>query len=567
MATEFTLPELGENIESIQVVKVLVKPGDTVAVDQSVLELETDKATIEVPSSVAGTVTSVHVGEGDDITVGQRILSLEGDGAAAAAAPAAPATEAPEAERSDGSDRSDTSPAAAEPAAAAAPEPAAADKPAAAATGPVDFTLPELGENIESIQVVKVLVKPGDTVAVDQPVLELETDKATIEVPASVAGTVTTVHVGEGDDITVGQRILSLEGEAAAAAAQPEGQRSDRSDGSDRSDKSPAGAKPAAAAPPAAEPAAARPVPEAPRDGARVAAAPSVRRFAREIGITIAEVPGSGPHGRISKDDVKAYARRLNTARPAAGGTTPVAPALPDFSRWGEVERRKMSVIRYKTAQHMALSWSQCPHVTIFDQADITGLDALRKRYSPQAEKAGGKLTMAVMVCKITAQALAKFPAFNASVDMDGRTIIQKRAIHLGVAVSTPRGLMVPVVRDADRKNMIQMAVEIQTLATKCRDGDIKLDELEGGSFTVTNLGRICGTHFTPIINWPEVAILGMGRAYEAPTVIDGGVAVRTLLPLSLSFDHRVIDGSDGAAFMGWIKSAIEEPLVLALDG
>ena len=437
-----------------------------------------------------------------------------------------------------------------------------------------EFMLPELGENIESIQVVKVLVKAGDPVAVDQPVLELETDKATIEVPSTVAGTISAIHVGEGDDVKVGQPILSLEGEGTLAAAPDqksadEAAAAEESDGSDKA-QSAALAEDASPPPPAPEPKPAPPpaAPPAESGSATVPAAPSVRRFAREIGIAIGEVPGSGPHGRVSRDDVKAYARKLNTERTSGpASASPMAPALPDFSRWGEVEVRKMSVIRHKTAQHMALSWSQCPHVTIFDQADITELDELRKRYAPQAEKAGGKLTMAVMVCKITAQALAKFPAFNASVDMANRTIIQKRYVNLGVAVNTPRGLMVPVVRDADRLNMIQMAVEIQKLAAKCRDGEIKLEELEGGTFTVTNLGRVFGTHFTPIINWPEVAILGMGRAYEAPSVVDGAVTVRTLLPLSLSFDHRVIDGADGAAFMGWIKSAIEEPLVLALDG
>ena len=226
-----------------------------------------------------------------------------------------------------------------------------------------------------------------------------------------------------------------------------------------------------------------------------------------------------------------------------------------------------MSVIRYKTAEHMALSWSQVPHVTIHDKVDITELEVLRKQYADLASKQGGKLTMAVMVCKVVAHALAKFPAFNASVDMSAKQIIYKSYVNLGVAVGTPRGLMVPVIQDADRKNMVEMAVEIQELAAKCRDGKIQLSDLEGGTFTVTNLGRICGTHFTPIVNYPEVAILGMGRGYEEPLVVDGTIAKRTVLPLSLSFDHRVIDGSDGAAFMGWIKEAIQQPLMLALEG
>ncbi len=433
-----------------------------------------------------------------------------------------------------------------------------------------EFKLPELGENIESIQVVKIMVAPGDVVAIDQPVLELETDKATIEVPSSIAGTVSAVTVSEGDEIQVGQTILELgdasEGEAAAA---PE----------TTPEPAPAASPEPVAAPqpevPTAPAESSAPVPAAvvpaSESDARVAAAPSVRKFAREIGIVLSEVPGSGAHGRVSKDDVKRYAKQLNEGRvaPVGGGVASgvALPPLPDFSKWGEVEAKKMSVIRFKTAEHMALSWSQVPHVTIQDKADITELEVLRKQYADLAAKEGGKLTMAVMVCKVVAQALVKFPAFNASVDMAGKKIIYKSYVNLGVAVSTPRGLMVPVIRDADQKNMVQLAAEIQDMAGKCRDGKIQLEDLEGGTFTVTNLGRICGTHFTPIINYPEVAILGMGRGYEEPLVVDGSISKRTVLPLSLSFDHRVIDGSDGAAFMGWVKEAIEQPLVLALNG
>jgi pyruvate dehydrogenase E2 component (dihydrolipoamide acetyltransferase) len=433
-----------------------------------------------------------------------------------------------------------------------------------------EFKLPELGENIESIQVVRVMVAAGGSVAVDQPVLELETDKATIEVPSTVAGIVAAVHVQPGDAIKRGQLIFSLAGSAAAredarppeagAAAVPGG--ADRSDGSVRSSAPAAPAVTASAVPVADR----TPMPVTQDEGRKVPAAPSVRRFAREIGIDLTQVPPGSPHGRVSKDDVKRYAKQLNESRPVAGAAAVGAP-LPDFARWGAVERKKMSVIRAKTAEHMTLSWSQVPHVTIYDKADITELEQLRKQYAGLAEKEGGKLTMAVMVCKITAQALRKFPAFNASVDMATREIIHKKYVHLGIAVNTPRGLMVPVVRDADTKNMVTLAAEIQALAMKCRDGKIKLEEIEGSTFTVTNLGRICGTFFTPIVNYPEVAILGLGRAYEEPTVVNGEIVKRMVLPLSLSFDHRVIDGADGAAFMGWIKEAIEQPLILALNG
>jgi len=451
-----------------------------------------------------------------------------------------------------------------------------------------EFKLPELGENIDSIQVIRVMVAAGGSVEIDQPVLELETGKATIEVPSTVAGMVAAVHVNEGDAIKTGQVIFSLAGSAAAEdkkaeppAAAARGDASPPvaeaetvlSDPSDKPDQSDASApSDASAKTPAAREDARPPVVKTevlPPAGRKVPAAPSVRRFAREIGINLEQVPGSGPHGRVSKDDIKRYARQVNESRPVAGAAAVGAPLppLPDFTKWGTVERKKMTVIRSKTAEHMTLSWSQVPHVTIYDKADITELDPLRKQYAGLADEKGGKLTMAVMVCKIVAQALRKFPAFNASVDIATREIIYKQYVHLGIAVNTPRGLMVPVVRDADTKNMVTLAVEIQELAMKCRDGKIKLEEIEGSTFTVTNLGRICGIYFTPIVNYPEVAILGLGRAYEAPAVVAGEIVKRTVLPLSLSFDHRVIDGADGAVFMGWIKDAIEQPLMLALNG
>jgi len=437
-----------------------------------------------------------------------------------------------------------------------------------------EFTLPELGENIETIQVTKVLVSTGDTISPEQPLFELETDKATIEVPSDISGTVAEIKVAEGDEVSVGQVMLTV-GEGAEAAA-------DQADAAEN--------KPAPEPEPAEEkkpeeedtqPDAAEPPPrEAPAETPQrssepgptpynVPAAPSVRKFAREIGVDISTVTGSGPQGRVSIDDVKAHAKELNRTRasqPAAAGPAALPP-LPDFEKWGPVERKKMSVIRRKTAEHMNLGWSQIPHVTIFDHADITELDQLRKRYADRAEEAGGKLTMAVMVCKVAAAACRNFPVFNASVDMAAQEIVVKKYVNLGVAVSTDRGLVVPVIRDADSKNMVQIAVEISQLAQKAREGKMQLDDMEGGTFTVTNLGRICGTFFTPIVNYPEVAILGIGRAHPVP--VSGGETVtsRTLLPLSLSFDHRVIDGADGAAFLRWIIDAIEQPLLLSLQG
>jgi pyruvate dehydrogenase E2 component (dihydrolipoamide acetyltransferase) len=411
----------------------------------------------------------------------------------------------------------------------------------------------------------------------------LETDKATIEVPCDTAGEVTAVHVAVGDEIQVGQRIVTLR-EAEAAVPSVESTPDDDAASRERpghpvdTEVGPStipqtegpGGTDSVPTVPARETMQAEGQPAVFTDSVSVPAAPSVRRFAREIGIEISAVSGSGPGGRVSVEDVKRYAREQNQAAataPRGGGSASPVPALPDFSKWGTVETEKMSTIRRKTADHMALSWQQIPHVTVHDSADITALEPLRKRYADRAEALGGKLTMAVMVCKVVASALKSFPKFNASIDMIGHRTIYKKYVNLGVAVSTERGLVVPVIRDADRKNMIEMAAEISKIAQKARTGKIELSDLEGGTFTVTNLGRVGGSYFTPIINYPEVAILGMGRTYLEAAPDEGKGHPKLMLPLSLSFDHRLIDGAEAARFLGWVIEAIEEPLVLALEG
>jgi pyruvate dehydrogenase E2 component (dihydrolipoamide acetyltransferase) len=300
-----------------------------------------------------------------------------------------------------------------------------------------------------------------------------------------------------------------------------------------------------------------------------VAAAPSVRKFAREIGIAIREVPGTGPKGRTSIDDVKAYAKQLNEGRaaPTAAGTTGVAPPLPDFSQWGEIKREPMNNVRKMTVQHMSLCWSTIPHVTQHGDADITDLEVLRKRFADRVEEAGGKLTPTAILLKVVASALKAFPTFNASVDTTNNEIVLKKYVNIGVAVDTPKGLVVPVIRDADRKNIIELSVELTQLAQRVRDGKLAPDDMQGGTFTVSNIGGIGGTYFTPIVNYPEVAILGIGRALKQPVYIDDQPVPRLLMPLSLSYDHRLIDGADGARFLRWICEAVQEPLLLALEG
>ena len=450
-----------------------------------------------------------------------------------------------------------------------------------------DFTLPELGENITAGDVLNVLVKVGDTLAKDQPVLELETDKATIEVPSSITGKVTSIKVKAGDKVKVGQAILSFEdnGVPAAAAAPP-------------SPAPPAQPQPAAAASPreAAPVPAPAPAPaerlrpagdkdnvidiaRGPRhvlapvsDSPSAPAAPSVRRMARELGVNIDDVAGTGDDGRISIEDVKAHAKRLITQSPSSVGAGAAAPRpagepLPDFSRWGAIERQPMRGVRRKTAEHLGASWATIPLVTQYDLADITGFEEIRKRHAKQAGPQAAPLTVTALAIKIVAAALRRFPQFNVSIDMAADEIIVKKYVHIGVAVDTDRGLLVPVVRDADSKSLLQVSDELSALAEKARSRKLTLEEMQGGCFSVSNLGGIGGTSFTPLVNAPEVAILGISRARMEPVFKDGQFSPRLMLPLSLSYDHRAIDGADGARFVRWVADVFEQPFLLSLQG
>ena len=435
---------------------------------------------------------------------------------------------------------------------------------------PTEFKLPNLGENIESVRIAAVLVDKGQAVQAEQIVLELETDKALMELPAPVSGVVQELFVQPEQDIVTGQALMVIAEEAAAetasAAPAPAEPAPEPEPAAPAEETEPEVTPPPAEAP-KSEPVAVAPAEPTP-SSAQVPASPSVRRFAREIGIDIASVPGTGPQGRISVDDVKAYAKQLNTGRAAATSAPSASalPPLPDFTKWGEVTHESMSPVRLKTARQMQLCWSEIPHVTQFNEADVTELEKLRKRYAKKAEALGGKLTMAVMVVKVVASALKMFRKFNASIDMEAKQVILKDFINIGIAVSTERGLLVPVLRDVDKKNMVDISAEVVQIAEKARTGKVTMDDLTGGTFTVTNLGSIGGTFFTPIINHPEVAILGMGRSYLKADPL-GKSEPRMVLPLSLSYDHRLIDGADGATFLKWVVDAIEEPLLLSLEG
>ena len=547
----FVIPELGENINSATVVKVLVKAGDVVEADQPLLELETDKATIEVPADAAGTVAEIKVNEGEQVSIGQLVLVFAGESAA---------TPEPAKEEA---------PATAQPLATPQPTPAPQAAPVATAgTGTLEFTLPELGENIRTATIVKVLIAVGDTVENDQAVLEVETDKATIEVPSSIAGKVTEVLVAEGDATPIGAVIFRVSGSVAAPAATP-------------------AAQPAAvqtAAPVVAEaktefvPEVTKPA-EAPKVIAvenqppilqnAAPAAPSVRRLAREIGVDVNQVKGTGPGGRILLDDVKAYSKLLHQQRNEVQHIRAEQhqQPLPDFTKFGNVERQAMSNIRFKTAEHLSHAWHTIPHVTQFDKADITALEEFRKSYAKTAEKEGVKLTVTAILVKIIASALKKFPQFNSSVDMMTKEIIYKHYFNIGIAVDTDFGLIVPVIKNADQMNVIEISKEMNALAEKARNKKTSIADMQGGCFTITNLGGIGGTAFTPIVNAPEVAILGVSRGSIEPVYINGKFEPRMMLPLSLSYDHRVIDGADGIRFLRWIIDAIENPMKFVIEG
>lgn len=427
----------------------------------------------------------------------------------------------------------------------------------------MDFVVPELGENIKTGDVVRVLVKAGDTIKKDQPVIELETDKATIEVPSTVEGKVSEVAVKQGDKVKVGQMILRVEETAgtavqAAAPQEPEEPKESEEPKEPQQPQAEPSRKVVDISRGSRQPAAAAPVIEAPVDDRPVPAAPSVRRMARELGVDIHRVSGSGPGGRISEEDVKVFVR----SRPSRGGAEP-AP-LPDPARWGEVERKPMSNVRRVTAERLAAAWT-APHVTQHDKADITALEDLRKKYSPRAEAAGGKLTVTAILVKVIGEAMKRFPQFNASVDMDTQEIVYRKYINVGVAVDTERGLLVPVIRDAERKTILELSVEVTNAARKARDRKLSPDDMAGGGMSITNLGGIGGTSFTPIVNAPEVAILGVSRAEMQPVWNGQAFEPRLVLPLSLSYDHRLIDGADAARFLRWVCEALEQPLLLAL--
>ena len=529
MSELIRVPDIGNG--QGEVIELLVKVGDTVEADQSLLTLESDKASMEIPSPKAGVVKSLKVKVGDTLKEGDEILELEVEGGSAAAeAPKAeaqaPAAEAPKAE-----------------APAATPAPAAA--PAAASVQ--DIHVPDIG-SAGKANVIEVMVKAGDTVEADQSLITLESDKASMEIPSPASGVVESVSIKIGDEVGTGDLILKLKVAGAAAPAAAE---------APAAAPAPAAAAPAAAPAPAAaaKAAEAAPVGAPSRDGTKVHAGPAVRMVAREFGVELGEVKGTGPKGRILKEDVQAFVKeqlqRAKSGAPAGASGGAGIPPIPevDFSKFGEVEEVAMTRLMQVGAANLHRSWLNVPHVTQFDSADITEMEAFRVAQKAVAEKAGVKLTVLPILLKACAHLLKEMPDFNSSLAPSGKALIRKKYVNIGFAVDTPDGLLVPVIKNVDQKSLLQLAAEAAELAEKARTKKLSADAMQGACFTISSLGHIGGTGFTPIVNAPEVAILGVSKATMQPVWDGKAFQPRLMLPLSLSYDHRVINGATAARY------------------
>ncbi|MGE5712808.1 MAG: dihydrolipoyllysine-residue acetyltransferase [Betaproteobacteria bacterium] len=545
---EVQVPDIGD-FKDVEVIEVLVKPGDAVTKEQSLITVESDKASMEIPSSAAGVVKEMRVKLGDKVSQGSLVLLLDSAGAASAPAPTpAPAPAVAKA--------------AAPAKAAAAPAPAPV---ASAAAGPVEVVVPDIGD-FKDVEVIEVLVKVGDTVSKEQSLITVESDKASMEIPSSAAGVVQALRVKIGDKVSQGSPVVVLSGAsggvavAAVSAAPPAAP----SQVTTELPKSTAFATEMGARP--------QPIDLGPAPGAKPHASPSVRKFARELGVDLTHVRGTGPKGRITTEDVREHVKGVMAggARPAAAVAAPVGggiglnlPAWPvvDFAKFGPIERVEMSRIRRISGPALSRNWVTIPHVTNHEDADITDLEAFRVQLNNENAKSKDtpKLTMLAFLIKACVAALKKFPDFNSSIDPEGGAIIRKNYWHIGFAADTPQGLVVPVIKEADKKGIFEIAQETSALAAKARDGKLGPSDMQGGTFSISSLGGIGGTSFTPIINAPEVAILGVCRSTIKPVWDGKQFAPRLILPLSLSWDHRVVDGAGAARFNVYLAQILAD--------
>jgi pyruvate dehydrogenase E2 component (dihydrolipoamide acetyltransferase) len=540
--TQVVVPDIGD-FKDVAVIEVLVKPGDAVTKEQSLITLESDKATMEIPSPSAGVVKELKIKMGDKVSKGSPILELEAKDEASRPQPR------PEPKKESRQE--------------ARPEARPESKPKGDGSS-TTIPVPDIGD-FKDVEVIEVLVKPGDAVAKEQSLITLESDKATMEIPSPSAGVIKELRIKVGDRVSKGAPILVLSADsgpaASAAASAP------------ASTQALAPSKPGPSASAAAP--APRPVPREPQEetGAKPHASPSVRKFARELGVDLTQVQGSGPKGRILHSDVQAFVKGALSKAPTQAGAKPGGalpfnlPAWPevDFAKFGPVEAKPLSRIQKLSGPYLHRNWISIPHITQFDEADITDLEAFRKAQTADTEKKGFKLTMLAFMIKACVTALRQFPVFNSSLDKSGENVVIKKYYHIGVAVDTPGGLVVPVVRDADRKGVFDLAHELADISKLARDGKLKPGDMQGGTFSISSLGGIGGTAFTPIINAPEVAILGVSRGTYRPVYAGKDEKgkdtfnARLMLPLSLSYDHRVIDGATAARFSSFLVSVLSD--------
>jgi len=556
---EVKVPDIGD-FKDVPVIEVMVKPGDTIKAEDSLITLESEKATIDVPAPAAGTVKELRVKVGDKVSEGSLVLVLESAGmngaAASKPAPAPAAASAP----------------ASVPAPAVAPSPARGEGESVKGDHLIEVKVPDIGD-FKNVPVIEVMVKAGDTIKAEDSLVTLESEKATIDVPAPVAGTVKEVKLKVGDKVSEGSLVLLLQASGAAASSKQPTAAVVAAPSAPASTAAPARASGAAASGAAAVPGLSEPMTApvlermpAPADavgGLKSHASPSVRQFARELGVDVSKVKGTGPKNRILKEDVQSYVKSvLSGATPAAAAGTGVGlDLLPwpkvDFAKYGPVESKPLSRIKKISGANLHRNWVMIPHVTQFDEADITDLEQFRVSVNKEIEKSGVKVTVLAFLIKAAVAALKKFPEFNAS--LDGENLVLKQYFHIGFAADTPNGLMVPVIRDADKKSVVEIARETTELAKKARDGKLAPAEMQGGCFSISSLGGIGGTLFTPIINAPEVAILGVSKSEMRPKWNGKEFAPRLILPLSLSYDHRVIDGASGARFISHLGQVLAD--------
>lgn len=520
---QIKVPDLGD-FDSVEVIEVLVKVGDTVALEDPLVTLESDKATMEVPASEAGVVTQVLVSTGDSVASGSPIVEVEASGDAPTVAEESVEPEAPD-------------------------EPVvtrAATEPTSQQATEVPVQVPDLGD-FDSVEVIEVLVAPGDAVELEQGLITLESDKATMDVPSPQAGTVVSIAVAVGDQVSSGSVVVVLKVQASAPASPSSG------DGGEAAPSSPSPAPVvsprAAKQAPATATAEARQLPPIDeKNFSKAHASPSVRKFARELGANLADIRGTGTKGRITEADVKGFVKSVLTGSRTVGGGLPQVPEV-DFARFGAVEVEPLSRIQKISGPRLHASWVNLPHVTQHDESDVTETEAMRKTLKAKADQRGIKLTPLAFIVRATVLALADFPRLASSLSADGKSLVTKQYRHIGFAADTPNGLMVPVIHDADKMDIYELAAALGELSAKAREGKLAAKDMQGGVFTISSLGGIGGTAFTPIINAPEVGILGVSKMQTRPVYRDGAFVPRLMVPLSLSYDHRVIDGAYGVRF------------------